>query len=484
MTAQRVIWEPQPKQSIFLSRPEYEALYGGAAGGGKSDSLVVEALRQVHIPNYSGLILRKTFPQLSELIDKSYDFYKGAFPKARYNGSAHIWTFPSGATVRFGSMHRAQDKKQYDGHQFDYIGFDELTHFSWEEYSYMFSRNRPKGPGTRVYIRGATNPGGVGHGWVKDRFITAAPPMTPIKGVYKIVGPDGKLIEIERTRVFIPSTVFDNQKLLANDPNYLANLAMMPEAEKQALLYGSWDSFQGQVFPEWKNDSAHYADRLWTHVIDPFTIPDSWRIYRGFDFGYAKPFSVGWFAVDHEGRMYHIKEKYGCTDQPNTGVKWEPQKIARAIKQTEDEDVNLKGKRILGIADPSVYDESRGESIARMMEREGVYFDPGDNKRLPGKMELHYRLAFDKEGDRAGWPMFYVFNTCKHFVRTIPSQVYSEVDPEDVDTDGEDHIYDMWRYVAMENPIAPKPVKDRAAKQYNPLDDEPRTNRMSFYAGG
>lgn len=475
-----VIWTPQPRQIAFQSRPEYEALYGGAAGGGKSEALVAEALRQVHIPNYGGLVLRKTYPQLTELIDKSTGIYKRAFPGARYNGSSHIWTFPSGATIRFGSMHRTADRHQYDGHQYDFIGFDELTHFLWEEYSYMFSRNRPKGPGTRVYMRATTNPGGVGHGWVKDRFITAAKPMTPIRGVMKIVGPDGKEFEIIRKRIFVPSTVFDNQILLKNDPNYLANLSMLPEAERDALLYGSWDSFQGQVFREWKSDAEHYTDRINTHVINPFKIQDSWRIYRGFDFGYAKPFSVGWWAIDHDKRMYRIRELYGCTDQPNTGVKWTPQEIARKIKQVESEDENLKGKRVIGIADPSIYDESRGESIARMMEREGVYFDRGDNKRLPGKMEMHYRLSFDD----GGLPMMYIFHTCKHFIRTIPSLVYSEVDPEDVDTDGEDHVYDEARYVAMENPIAPRQVKERVAKQYNPLDDEPKYDRYDFYRMG
>ena len=272
--------------------------------------------------------------------------------------------------------------------------------------------------------------------------------------------------------------MFDNQILLTNDPNYLANLAMMPEADRNAQLYGDWDSFTGQVFGEWKNDAAHYKDRIRTHVIDGFPVPDSWRIYRGYDFGYAKPFSVGWFAIDHEGRMYHIRELYGCTDQPNTGVKWSPQETARKIKEIESTDPNMKDRHIIGIADPSIYDESRGESIAAMMEREGVYFQGGDNKRLPGKMEMHYRMQFD---DR-GVPMFYVFSTCRHFIRTVPSLVYSDTDPEDVDTKGEDHIYDMARYVAMENPIAPKPVKDRAAKAYNPLDDiDFSGNRYDFY---
>jgi len=474
----RVVWKPQPKQIAFLSRPEYEALYGGAAGGGKSDALLAEALRQVHIPHYRAIIFRKTYKQLTELIDRSQALYKAAYPKAKWNKNEHCWTFPSGAKVFFGNMHRTEDRKNYQGKRYDFIGFDELTHFTWDEYSYMFSRNRPGGPGTRVYIRATTNPGGIGHGWVKDRFITAAPPLKPIKGLYRITDPEGKIIEIKRSRVFVPASVFDNKILLANDPNYLANLAMLPEAEKRALLYGDWDSFQGQVFAEWRNDPEHYKDRFNTHVINPFVVPESWRIYRGFDFGYAKPFSVGWFAVDHDGRMYHIRELYGCQpDQPNTGVKWTPQQIAAEIKKIEADDINLKERRIIGIADPSIFDESRGESIAAMMEREGVYWDKGDNKRLPGKMELHYRLMFDK----SGIPMFYVFHTCKNFIRTIPSLTYSEIDPEDVDTDGEDHIYDMTRYVAMENPVAPARVKEYVERSFNPLETETKYDRYDWY---
>lgn len=461
------VWRAQPRQAIFMSRPEYEALYGGAAGGGKSDALVAEALRQVHIPNYRGLILRRTFPQLEALIQRSWEIYTRAYPKAKYNATEHMWRFPTGARIMFGSMQRETDKYNYQGKYYDFIGFDELTHFTDSQYQYLMSRNRPNGAGTRIYIRATANPGGVGHAWVKARFIDPAPPMTRIKALYEVVQPDGKVRKMERERIFVPSTVFDNEILLQNDPNYLATLASLPEAERDALLYGDWNTFEGQVFREWRDDPAHYKDRLYTHVIEPFKIPDHWQIWRGFDFGYAKPFSVGWFAVDESGKIYHIREFYGCTGTPNHGVQMHPVEIAKSIREIESTDPMLKGKQIMGVADPSIFDESRGQSVAQMMSLPPnfILWNPGDNTRLAGIQQYHYRLAFDDSGDC----MFQVFNTCKHFIRTVPALIYDEHKVEDVDTSMEDHVFDMCRYVLMESPISPRMPAKVEPRPVDPL---------------
>lgn len=451
-TRERVVWRPQRQQAVFQSRPEYEVLYGGAAGGGKSDALLAEALRQAHIKHYRGLILRKTYKQLNELEDRSYELYRAAYPRARYNKNERCWRFPSGAKVYFGGMQHTSDRHNYQGKRYDFIGFDELTHFTWEEYSYLMSRNRPGGPGTRVYMRATTNPGGVGHGWVRNRFIDVAPPLTTVTELTQVVTPEGQVLELPRTRTFVPATVFDNPALLNNDPNYLANLALLPEAEQQALLYGSWDSFTGQVFREWRNDPAHYDDGRWTHVINPIPIPANWIIVRGFDMGYATPFSVGWHAFDTEGRCYRIAEFYGCGKSPNTGISMHPGRIAEEIKRVEREDPNLRNRDILGIADPSIFASDYGEDVASIMASYGVYWQRGDNERIAGKMQFHYRLAFDSQG----LPMFQVFNTCRNFIRTFPALVYSETHPEDVDTTQEDHIYDECRYVMMTRQIAPR----------------------------
>jgi hypothetical protein len=442
-------------------------LYGGAAGGGKSDALVAEALRQVGVPNYRGILFRDTVPQLEGLISRSWDLYPKAFPKAKFNKTEKVWRFPTGAKIFFGHMQYEDDKRNYQGLPYDFIGMDELTHFTQSQYEFMISRNRPIGPGTICYMRSTANPDGPGMGWVKNMFVTPAKPRTTIWANSTVVMPDGTLKNVRRSRIYIPATVFDNKILLENNPNYLASLAILPEADRNALLYGSWDSFQGQVFREWMNDPEHYEDRRWTHVVKPFDIPSSWKIVRGFDFGYARPFSVGWYAIDHFGKVYRIAAWYGCNGTPNKGIQLHPHEIAKGIREKEESDPILKGRKITGIADPSIWDESRGESIARQMENSPnyIYWSPGDNTRLAGKMQCHYYLAFDRDGDT----MFQVFDKEENrdFIRTIPMLVYSEKHPEDIDTDLEDHIYDEWRYVLMDRPIAPR----ENMLQRTPLDD-------------
>ena len=175
---------------------------------------------------------------------------------------------------------------------------------------------------------------------------------------------------------------------------------------------------------------------------------------------------MGWFAADEGGRLYHIAELYGCKDTPNRGLRETPARIASRIREMEASHPLLRGRQIFGVADPSIFDESRGESIAVMMARRGVYWEAADNTRLAGKMQLHYRLAFD----RRGVPMLYVFKDCKQFIRTFPSLVYDEHNPEDVDTAQEDHIYDMVRYVCMEHRISPPKKPARPAPGFDPLD--------------
>lgn len=460
----RTVWKPQPRQAAFMARSEYEALYGGAAGGGKSEALVIEALRQVELPFYRGIIFRKTYPQLEEIISKSLRYYKAVYPGAKYNSTQHKWTFPSGAQIYFGSMPHRGDYLNYQGLSYEFIGFDELTHFEEAEYKYLISRNRANGPGARVYIRATANPGGIGHAWVKDRFISAQKPGETYRYSAEIVTPEGETTTVERTRVFIKSSVFDNQILMRNDPNYIGSLAMLPEAEKKALLYGDWDSFSGQVFSEWRDDENGYKSGKYTHVIEPFNIPRHWRRYRAYDFGYSKPYAVLWFAVDEDGRTYLYRELYGASAS-NVGVKEEPSQQAVRVREIEEQ--CEEGSIIEGVADPAIWDESRGKSnrIISLFEEQGVYFNKGDNRRLSGKMQVHRRLSFDSEGK----PGLYVFKNCKNTIRTLPALVYDSKNVEDVDTSGEDHIYDALRYFLMCVPVKSDTPPAPDARKWTPL---------------
>lgn len=222
---------------------------------------------------------------------------------------------------------------------------------------------------------------------------------------------------------------------MEKQPDYIQQLEALPPKLRDAWLYGSWDVYEGQFFEEFADKPEHYKDRQWTHVIEPFDVPGDWTLYRSFDWGYNRPFSVGWWAIDHDGVAYRILELYGCTKTPNEGVKWTPDKVFTEVRRIEDEHPWLKGKKIVGVADPAIWDAQTGESIAERAAKYGVYFNPGDHERLPGWMQVHYRLAFDDNG----FPMMYVFRTCKAFIRTMPLLMYDEHRPEDLDTSGEDH---------------------------------------------
>lgn len=465
-------WFPLYKQWCMLQRLEDEGFYGGAAGGGKTDYLVVEAASQVDIPEYKAIIFRRTYPELDEVLDKCEQYYKTAYPKAKYNGSTHCWKFPSGAKIYLGAMQHEKDKYKYQGKQFDFIGFDELTHFTLSQYEYMRSRNRGKSDKTVKYMRATGNPGGIGHGWVKQYFINSGIPGETINTDVKLLKPDGSLYTQRITKVYIPSNVWDNEHVLKNNPNYVAMLATLNEQDRKALLDGDWNIFSGQVFTEFRDNPDGYESHKMTHVIPEFRIPQHWNIYRGFDYGYSKPFAVGWYAIDPDGTAFRIAELYGCQHNaageaiPDVGVKWEPTQIARMIRAIETSDPNIKGRNIIGIADPAIFEESMGQSIAAMMAKERVYFNRGDHVRIPGKMQCHYRLKFDENG----YAKFYVFNKCREFIRTVPSLVYDDTHVEDINTKQEDHIYDEWRYVMMANPMTVVPEIEKPVPEFDPLE--------------
>ena len=426
---------PNEKQKLFLADTHRHVAYGGARGGGKSWAVRIKAvLLCLAWPGLRVLILRKTY---RELQNNHIEPLLALLPAslAKYNKTEKVFRFTGGSTIWFGYCGSDGDLDQYQGAEYDVLFFDEATQFKedWIRKINLTVR-QPNGLPKRSYY--TCNPGGVGHGYIKRLFIDRR---------YE----EG---ENEADYAFIPALATDNTALMAKQPEYLQALKALPPKLRKAWLEGSWDLFEGQFFEEFRDDPAHYADRQHTHVIAPFYIPESWKCYRSFDWGYNKPFSCGWWAVDHDGVAYRIAEFYGCTGTPNEGVRLTPEQVFRKIAETEREHPLLKGKRIVGVADPAIWACQTGKSIADMAAEQGVYFTPGDNKRIPGWLQLHYRLSFDENG----YPRMYVFSTCRDFIRTMPLLRYDPVKPEDLDTEGEDHIADETRYFCMARPVCPR----------------------------
>ena len=450
--AKRVVEiRPTEKQLKFLRMKKRYCGYGGARGGGKSWVLRVKACllaNRYGAPDAfsEGIkicIVRRTLVDVrNNHIIPMKIMLRGL---AKFNQAERTFYFPNGATIHFEYYDSANDSNHFQGVEYDVIFVDEATQMEEEWLKIIASSCRGANSFPhRIYY--TCNPGGPSHTYIKRIFIDR---------VYK----DD---EDPEDYDFVQALVTDNKVLMELDPNYITFLKNLPMKLRKGWLEGSWDIYTGQYFESFTHNPDGYEDRRWTHVIDPIPIRKHWPIYRSFDWGYAKPFSCGWYTVDDDGVIYRILELYGCQKSgnesiPDTGVKWPPEKVFAEISRIEHEHPWLKGRDILGVADPAIWDAQYGKSLAETAQTKfGLYFEPGDHARIAGWMQCQYRLMFDEQG----YAMFYVFKNCREFIRTIPQLQYSERIPEDLRTQDEDHIADEWRYLMMKFVITPHIEKE------------------------
>ena len=439
---------PNEKQRRFLLDRHRHIAYGGARGGGKSWAVRTKAkLLALRYAGIKLLIVRRTLRELqNNHIDPLRQELAGV---AKYKAADKRFEFPNGSVLTFGYCACDGDLGQYQGAEYDVVFFDEAGQLqkAWIDAINACVRGTNGFPKRTYYT---LNPGGPSHGYFKRLFIDRRFEPGEREDAYS----------------FVQALVTDNRVLLERQPDYLQQLETLPPKLREAWLHGSWDVYEGQFFEDFRDVPEHYRDRRWTHVIEPFAPDKGWTVCRSYDFGYGKPFSCAWWAVDYDGVLYRILELYGCTRTPNEGVKWTPDRQFAEIRQIETEHPWLKGREITGVADPAIWDASRGESVAQTAARYGVYFSPGDNERIAGWMQCHYRLQFDENG----YPRMYVFRNCRAFIRTVPLMLYSQTRPEDLDTALEDHVCDEWRYFCMSRPVRPIRGGQTAAIWSDPLD--------------
>lgn len=434
-----VVFRPNPgPQTDFLSSTEDQVFYGGARGGGKSYALLVDPLYHCDKAAHRALILRRTMPELRDLIAKSQTLYKVAYPGAKWRDQEKEWRFPSGARIEFGYAENMLDVLRYQGQSYTWIGVDELPQFATSDvWTFLSSSLRSVDPAIKPVMRATGNPGNIGSSWVKEMFIDPAPANTRFSIDVKASTPRG-VIETTITRKYIPATVFDNP-FLTYDNSYISMLASLPEMQRRQFLEGDWTAFDGAAFSDFK--VAH-------HVYDPatFEIPTSWMRFRAADWGFTQPACCLWFAVDFDNNLYVYRELY--TKGKNA------EEFARLVNDLEyNEPIRY------GVLDSSVWARrgDTGPSIAETMIRAGCKWRPADRSpgsRKAGKLELHRRLALKEDVDGEQRPSLMISKRCVNLIKTLPLLPIDPNDPEDVDTKADDHCYDALRYGVMSRPIS------------------------------
>jgi hypothetical protein len=450
----------QPKQSAAFHTSATELLYGGAAGGGKSYLKRTSAIRWcVEVPGVQVYLFRRTLTDLRDNhLRGPTNFHVMLDPyvqsgHVKYRAVENEFSFWNGSVLHLCYCDTESDVEKYRGAEIHVLLMDELTHFT--EYQYRFLRSRVRLAGLRVpaqyagrlpRIEAASNPGSIGHAWVKRTFVTPKPAME----IWRASSEEGGML-----RQFIPARLADNEYLTKDDPAYADRLrGLGADALVRAMLEGDWDIVAGQAFEKLRRE---------VHGVEPFDPPEDWQIFGSLDWGSTRPYSFGLWCVSNgnalpdgrtfrRGAIIRYNELYGWTKKPNEGTREEVEEVALRIR------VKYVPRRISYIAaDPSIWKVDGGPSHAERMLAKGVVLRKSDNARPQGYLEVRQRIAGDEEG-----PMLFVTSNCHDgFWRTMPDLVIDEDHPEDVDTDQEDHVYDDVRYACMSRPWVHAPQRKK-----------------------
>ena len=447
---QDVIFKPNTgPQTQFLAASEREVFYGGARGGGKSYAMLVDPLRYCHRATHRALLIRRTMPELRDLINHSQRLYSRAFPGAKWREQEKEWRFPSGAKIEFGYAENMTDVLRYQGQSYTWIGIDELPQYPTPDiYNFLRSSLRSVDPEIPVFMRATGNPGNVGSQWVREMFVN---PSTPNKKFdVKISTPVGVR---KISRRFIPAKLQDNPYLMQTDDYYIM-LASLPETQKRQFLDGDWDAFDDSAFPEFKKQ---------THVVESFEIPKGWYRFRAADWGYSSPACCLWFAIDYDNNIWIYRELYVTKNTAD--------QFARKVLELEHgEYINY------GVLDSSTWAKRGdvGPSIAETMIQNGCRWRPSDRSpksRINGKLEVHKRFTLNPDTKEPG---LMILSNCRNLIRTLSTLPVDSNNPEDVDTKAEEHAYDALRYGCMSRPLHPAYAKHfrriNTQTEFNPTD--------------
>lgn len=489
-----VAWAPQDgSQAEFLCCPITEVCYEGTRGPGKTDALLMDFAQHcgeddrseedidAGVPKtkgwgaeWRGVLFRKTYPELQDVIEKSKKWFKQFAPEAFFNEAKTYWQWPTGEKLYFRQFAKPSDYWKYHGHAYPWIAWEELGTWADDKcYKSMFSCSRSTVPGIPRKIRSTTNPFGVGHNWVKARFRLPVPPGHLRGPVIRDSRDENGILEPDR--VAIHGQLSENRILIEADPDYIKRLAAAAPspAAREAWLRGSWDIVAGGMFDDiWFEARRHC-------IVPAFEVPETWWLDRTFDWGDAKPFGVGWWAESNgedlllsdgrvmstvRGDVFLVREWYGWNGRPNEGCKALAVEIAQGIVERELKMgwIRSDGTRRVraGAADSSIFDDSNGNCIARDMAGlvrvngrayAGVRWtsaDKGPGSRKQGWQLIRSRLQATVPPQRGvrEQPGLFIVDSCRHWLRTVPVLPRDEKDDLDVDTEAEDHMGDLTRY--------------------------------------